>query len=186
MLRTSRNQATRKQSGSVKGSKSGGRHPAIQRIQALIDGQKWKQAWAELKPWLGREPNNATLHWVAGLLQSELGNPEKARTYLRFAAEHIQDDPGLFERLGEAERALGDSAAAERAFQRAEAFSAACRRCSRSARRIKRAGSAPKRSRCSRKPMRSRATIRGSLCGWRIFTKKASTRRRRSSGRWRQ
>jgi protein O-GlcNAc transferase len=119
MLRTSRNQATRKQSLPDKGSKSAGRHPAIRRIQGLIDGQKWKQAWAELKPWLGREPDNASLHWVAGLLQSELGNPEKARTHLRFAAEHIEDDPGLFERLGEVERALGDSDAAERAFQRA-------------------------------------------------------------------
>lgn len=120
MLRTSRNHTGRKQhKTSNQGVKGGGRHPAIQRIQSLIDTQKWKQAWAELKPWLVREPNNATLHWVAGLLQSELGNADKARTHLRFAAEHIHDDAGLFERLGAAERALGDEVAAEKAFQQA-------------------------------------------------------------------
>jgi len=99
--------------------KSDGRHPAIKRIQSLIDESKWRQAWAELHPFLKREPQNPSLHWVAGLLQSELGNPDKARTHLRFASERITDDAGLFQQLGEVERKLGDEAAATRAFQQA-------------------------------------------------------------------
>ncbi len=95
-----------------------GRHAVIRRIQTLIDESKWKQAWAELKPFLEREPENASMHWVAGLLQSELGNREKARTHLRFASERITDDASLFQQLGEVERKLGDEAAADRAFQR--------------------------------------------------------------------
>jgi protein O-GlcNAc transferase len=99
--------------------KGDGRHPAIKRIQSLIDESKWKQAWAELHPILKREPQNPSLHWVAGLLQSELGEPDKARTHLRFASERITDDAGLFQKLGEVERKLGDEAAATRAFQQA-------------------------------------------------------------------
>jgi predicted O-linked N-acetylglucosamine transferase (SPINDLY family) len=122
MLRTSRNRS-RNVTRSNKGTRpAGSPHPAIARIQSLIDGKRWQQAWAELKPWLGREPNNATLHWVAGLLQSELGAPDKAAVHLRFAAQHIQDDASLFERLGAVERALGDTAASERALQQARSL----------------------------------------------------------------
>lgn len=99
--------------------KGDGRHPAVKRIQSLIDESKWKQAWAELHPLLKREPQNASLHWIAGLLQSELGDADKARTHLRFASQQITDDASLFRKLGEVESKLGDEAAANKAYQQA-------------------------------------------------------------------
>jgi predicted O-linked N-acetylglucosamine transferase (SPINDLY family) len=87
-----------------------------------MDGSKWKQAWAELKPLLHREPRNPSIRWVAGLLQAELGHPDQALAHLRFAAEHIQDEPDLFQRLGELEQAQGDTVAAQRAYERALAM----------------------------------------------------------------
>lgn len=126
MLRTSRSRShTKSRARShthTDARPSDGRHPVIKRIQTLIDERKWKQAWAELKPWLGREPNNPSLHWVGGLLQAELGDYEKAATHLRFAAQHIKDDAGLFQRLSEVERELGQGTAAERALETASAL----------------------------------------------------------------
>ena len=80
---------------------------------------KWKQAWSVLAPMLKNQPDNPSLHWVAGLLQKELGKKDRARTYLRFASQYITDEPGLWQCLGEIELALGDSERARNAFDRA-------------------------------------------------------------------
>jgi predicted O-linked N-acetylglucosamine transferase (SPINDLY family) len=97
-------------------------NPVAGRIRRLIDAKKWKQAWAELKPLLANEPTNPTFRWVAGLLESELKHPDEALAHLRYAAEHIEDEPDLFHRLGELEQAAGNVAAAEHAFERAIAM----------------------------------------------------------------
>ncbi len=94
-------------------------HPAVRRVRRLMRESKWKQAWSALAPMLKTEPNNASLHWVAGLLQRELGKLDQARTYLRFASQHIANEPSLLQSLGETELALGDTENASLTFHRA-------------------------------------------------------------------
>ncbi len=68
---------------------------------------------------LVREPENARLAFLAGLVCRELGRTRDARKYLRFAASNIEDEPHLWTSLGQVEQILGDSEAAESAFTKA-------------------------------------------------------------------
>ncbi|HEX2730636.1 MAG TPA: tetratricopeptide repeat protein [Polyangiaceae bacterium] len=103
MLRSSRHIAD------IKVQSSGGRpNTAFKRIRGLMDASKWKQAWSEMAPILKAEPKNPTVQWVAGLLKNELGDQQQALTYLRYAAEHIKDEPTLFQALAGLESAVGD------------------------------------------------------------------------------
>jgi protein O-GlcNAc transferase len=94
-------------------------NPLVKRVRQLMDASKWKQAWTEMGPLLKAEPRNPSVQWVAGLLKNELGDQPQALKYLRFAAEHIKDEPSLFQTLGEVERAVGEPARSRAALEHA-------------------------------------------------------------------
>lgn len=112
MLRSSRYSANITTS-----SGAGQVNPLVKRIRQLMDASKWKQAWTELGPLLKADPKNPTIQWVAGLLKNELGDRPQALKYLRYAAEHIKDEPSLYQTLGELERSVGDPARSRAALE---------------------------------------------------------------------
>ncbi len=90
------------------------------RLRRLVQNKQWEPAWQEARALLERDPADAPLHHVAGLIQLELGDLQAARRFLSRAATEISNVPSLYNTLGRVQLLLGDEEEASRAFARAK------------------------------------------------------------------